>query len=107
MFLRESRVALNPDRRLPTRSATRSSPWSRIMQRKSRPWVELRKDQPGPAERACFGQDPHPFELGKLPPNFLKVGTKVTGALELTKDEGSLDHFGFLTCPNLRQFEFC
>jgi hypothetical protein len=48
--------------------------------------------------RACFGECLQPFELGKLPPNFLKVGTKVTGALERAKDEGPLDHFAFPTC---------
>jgi hypothetical protein len=70
---------------------------------KGYPWAELRKEQPGPAEGACFGECLQPFELGKLPPNFLKVGTKVTGALERAKDEGSLDHFAsltWLTCDN-------
>src|ERR1700688_3244891 len=67
---------------------------------KINPWAELRKDQPGPAERACFGECLQPFELGNLPPNFLKVGTKVTGALERAKDEGP-------RTGRLRQFEFC
>jgi hypothetical protein len=65
---------------------------------KINPWAELRKDQPGPAERACFGECLQPFELGNLPPNFLKVGAKVTGALERAKDEGPSDHFAVLTC---------
>jgi hypothetical protein len=104
MFLRESRVALNSDRR--------AEPWPAFANAvghvvitvvenhaaKGYPWAELRNDQPGPAERVCFGECLQPFELGKLPPNFLKVGTKVTGALERAKDEGPLDHFAFLTC---------
>jgi hypothetical protein len=73
---------------------------------KGYPWAELRKDQPGPAERACFGECLQPFERGKLPPNFLKVGTKVTRALERAKDEGLLDHFAFLTCLTCDNFEF-